>query len=263
LHYCPNTSGCPPQIKGRIEHFISRRAMNIDSLGEGKVEILFENERIKSPADLYKLNYHSLIKLEKIIEPEDGGKVKKISLQDKSVQKILNGIEASKTVPFERVLYAIGIRFVGETVAKKLALHFKSIDALKKASVEELIEVEEIGERIAQSVVEFFGDKVNLRLIHDLEAAGLQLKLSESSILKTLSAKLEGQTFVVSGVFSNFSREDLKMLIEQHGGKNQSGVSAKTNFLLAGEEAGPSKLEKAKKLNVRILSEKEFEEMIK
>lgn len=263
LHYCPNTSGCPPQIKGRIEHFISRRAMNIDSLGEGKVEILFENERIKSPADLYKLNYHSLIKLEKIIEPEDGGKVKKISLQDKSVQKILNGIEASKTVPFERVLYAIGIRFVGETVAKKLALHFKSIEALKKASVEELIEVEEIGERIAQSVVEFFGDKVNLRIIHDLEAAGLQLKLSESSIPKTLSAKLEGQTFVVSGVFSNFSREDLKILIEQHGGKNQSGVSAKTNFLLAGDEAGPSKLEKAKKLNVRILSEKEFEEMIK
>ncbi len=262
LHYCPNSNGCPPQIKGRIEHFISRRAMNIDSLGEGKVEMLFENKLIHTPSDLYKLDYDSLIGLEKIIEPEEGGKAKKISLQEKSVKKILNGIEESKTVPFERVLYAIGIRFVGETVAKKLALHFKSIEALEAAGLEELLQVEEIGEKIAESVLEFFKEKANRQLIHDLKKAGLQLELSASSIPKKLSAKLEGQTFVVSGVFSNFSRDEIKLLIEQHGGKNQSGVSAKTNFLLAGDEAGPSKLEKAKKLNVRIIGEKEFSEMI-
>ncbi|MBL0063824.1 MAG: NAD-dependent DNA ligase LigA [Bacteroidetes bacterium] len=262
LHYCPNSNGCPPQIKGRIEHFISRRAMNIDSLGEGKVEMLFENKLIHTPSDLYKLDYDSLIGLEKIIEPEEGGKAKKISLQDKSVKKILNGIEESKTVPFERVLYAIGIRFVGETVAKKLALHFKSIEALEAAGLEELLQVEEIGEKIAESVLEFFKEKANRQLIHDLKKAGLQLELSASSIPKKLSAKLEGKTFVVSGVFSNFSRDEIKLLIEQHGGKNQSGVSAKTNFLLAGDEAGPSKLEKAKKLNVRIIGEKEFSEMI-
>lgn len=263
LHYCPNTDGCPPQIKGRIEHFISRRAMNIDSLGEGKVEMLFENNLIKTPVDLYKLDYDKLIGLEKVMEPEDGGKAKRIRLQDKSVQKILAGIEASRSVPFERVLYAIGIRFVGETVAKKLALHYKSMEALQAAELEDLLQVEEIGERIAQSVLEFFKEKSNRHLIHELAKAGLQMELMASAMPKKLSTKLEGQTFVVSGVFSNFSREEIKLLIEQHGGKNQSGVSAKTNFLLAGDEAGPSKLEKAKKLNVRVLSEKDFADMIK
>ncbi|MFN8142911.1 MAG: NAD-dependent DNA ligase LigA [Bacteroidia bacterium] len=262
LHYCPNTMGCPPQIKGRIEHFISRKAMNIDSLGEGKVEMLFENNLVKTPADLYALTHDQLLGLEKIIEAEEGGKSKKISLQEKSVQKILKGIEASREVPFERVLYAIGIRFVGETVAKKLALHFKTMDALRSAELEELLQVEEIGDKIAESVLEFFKDKSNVHLVEALEAAGLQMKVSASATPEKLSSRLEGQSFVVSGVFSNFSREEIKVLIEQHGGKNQSGVSAKTTFLLAGDEAGPSKLEKAKKLNVKILSEKEFTEMI-
>ncbi len=262
LHYCPNATGCPPQIKGRIEHFISRKAMNIDSLGEGKVEMLFENNLVKTPADLYALTHDQLLGLEKIIEAEEGGKSKKISLQEKSVQKILKGIEASREVPFERVLYAIGIRFVGETVAKKLALHFKTMDALRSAELEELLQVEEIGDKIAESVLEFFKDKSNVHLVEALEAAGLQMKVSASATPEKLSSRLEGQSFVVSGVFSNFSREEIKVLIEQHGGKNQSGVSAKTTFLLAGDEAGPSKLEKAKKLNVKILSEKEFTEMI-
>lgn len=236
--------------------------MNIDSLGEGKVEMLFENNLVKTPADLYALTHDQLLGLEKIIEAEEGGKSKKISLQEKSVQKILKGIEASREVPFERVLYAIGIRFVGETVAKKLALHFKTMDALRSAELEELLQVEEIGDKIAESVLEFFKDKSNVHLVEALEAAGLQMKVSASATPEKLSSRLEGQSFVVSGVFSNFSREEIKVLIEQHGGKNQSGVSAKTTFLLAGDEAGPSKLEKAKKLNVKILSEKEFTEMI-
>jgi len=262
LHYCPNELGCPPQIKGRIQHFIGRRAMNIDSLGEGKVEMLYDNELIKTPADLYKLEYNDLIGLEKIIEGEEGEKSKKISLQEKSVQKILNGIEASKEIPFERVLYAIGIRYVGETVAKKLALHFKNIDNIMQATEEELVQAEEIGEKIAESVLAFFKVARNRKIVEELRKAGLQLELSAASIPKKVSSKLNGLSFVVSGVFSNFSRDEIKQVIEQHGGKNQSGVSAKTNYLLAGDEAGPSKLDKAKKLKVAILSEKEFVKLI-
>ncbi len=261
-HYCPNELGCPPQIKGRIEHFISRRAMNIDSLGEGKVEILYENKLIKTPADLYHLKHDQLLGLEKVIEGEEGEKPKKISLQEKSVQKILSGIEESKNVPFERVLYAIGIRYVGETVAKKLALYFKNIDALMDATIEELLNVEEIGEKIAQSLVEYFTENRNRKILEDLRKYGVQMAISASSVPENLSAKLTGLSFVVSGVFSDFSRDEIKQLIEQHGGKNQSGVSAKTNYLLAGDEAGPSKLEKAKKLKVAVLSEKEFVKLI-
>ena len=261
-HYCLNITGCPPQIKGRIEHFISRRAMNIDSLGEGKIEMLIDNDLIHTPADLYKLKYDDLIGLEKIIDSEDGGKSKKISLQEKSVQKILNGIEESKSVPFERVLYAIGIRYVGETVAKKLALHFKSIEAIRNAKAEELIGAEEIGDKIASSIVDFFSIKANINLVKDLEKAGLNMEIALDRMPARLSSKFDGMSFVVSGTFSNFSRDEIKVVIEQHGGKNQSGVSAKTTFLLAGEKAGDSKLEKAQKLNVKVISENDFEKML-
>ncbi|MCX6291740.1 MAG: NAD-dependent DNA ligase LigA [Bacteroidetes bacterium] len=262
LHYCTNELGCPPQIKGRIQHFISRRAMDIDSLGEGKVEMLYDHGLIKTPADLYWLSHQQMLGLEKIIEGEEGEKSKKISLQEKSVQKILAGIEASKEIPFERVLYAIGIRYVGETVAKKLAFHFKSMDAISIATEEELMHAEEIGEKIAESIVDFFKEKRNRKLVEELKEAGLKMKLSADSIPEKISSKLNGLSFVVSGVFSDFSRDEIKQVIEQHGGKNQSGVSAKTDYLLAGDEAGPSKLEKAKKLNVKVMDEKEFLKLI-
>jgi DNA ligase (NAD+) len=259
-HYCPNTTGCPVQIKGRIEHFISRRAMNIDSLGEGKVEMLYDNKLIHDAADLYFLKYENLLGLEKTIEND--GKSKKISLREKSVEKILSGIEASKQVPFERVLYAIGIRYVGETVAKKLALHFKNIDAIISANAEQLTGAEEIGEKIAESVVDYFGKKDNLHFIEKLRKGGVNLELKAGAIPVKLSAKLEGSSFVVTGSFSNFSRDEIKQLIEQHGGKNLSGVSSKTNFLVAGEDAGSSKLEKAAKLKVNVISEDDFMKMI-
>jgi DNA ligase (NAD+) len=261
-HYCPNEAGCPPQIKGKIEHFISRKAMNIDSLGEGKVEMLFDNNLIRTPGDLYSLEHSQLLGLEKAIEGEEGEKSKKISLQEKSVQKILAGIEASKAVPFERVLYAIGIRYVGETVARKLAQHFKNIDAIINAGPDELTQAPEIGDKIAESVLAFFKEKKHLQMIGQLRNAGLKMEVVESALPKKVSSKLEGLSFVVSGIFANFSRDGIKDVIEQNGGKSQSGVSAKTNFLLAGDEAGPSKLEKAKKLNVKIIDEKEFQKMI-
>ncbi len=261
-HYCPNITGCPPQIKGRIEHFISRKAMNIDSLGEGKIEMLFDNGLIKDASDLYSLKYKDMIGLEKIIPADDSGKTKKISLQDKSVTKILAGIEESKNVPFERVLYAIGIRYVGETVAKKLAMHFKSMESIENASLEELMQADEIGDKIANSIIDFFNIAENRRFVNALKDAGLSMKINEDSIPVKLSALLEGKSFVVSGTFSNLSREEIKTLIEQHGGKNQSGVSSKTSFLLAGDEAGPSKLEKAEKLKIPIMTESEFLKMI-
>jgi DNA ligase (NAD+) len=260
-HYCPNESGCPPQIKGRIEHFISRKAMDIDSLGEGKIEMLFDNGLIKNASDLYSLKYEDLIGLEKIITNEDS-KTKKISLQEKSVQKILKGIEASRETPFERVLYAIGIRYVGETVAKKLALHFKSIEAIEEATVEELMQAEEIGEKIAQSVREFFSITSNRKYVSALKEAGLKMKISKDSMPVKLSNLLDGKSFVVSGTFTNFSRDEIKGIIESHGGRNQSGVTSKTNYLLAGDEAGPGKLEKAAKLKITVIDEKEFLKMI-
>lgn len=262
LHYCTNSLGCPPQIKGRIDHFISRRAMNIDSLGEGKIEMLFDHGLIKTPADLYKLNESDILGLEKIIESEGDGKSKKISLQKKSVDNILTGIEASKKVPFERVLYSIGIRYVGETVAKKLAMQFRTIDKIINATEEDLIAADEIGAKIASSILSFFRLERNIQLIEELKSAGLQMEYKGEAQLEKLSNSLEGKSFVVSGVFSNFSREELKQLIEQHGGKNLSGISSKTSFMLAGEDSGPSKLEKAKKLNVPVISEKDFLQMI-
>jgi DNA ligase (NAD+) len=261
LHYCPNDTGCPPQIKGRIEHFISRKAMDINSLGEGKVELLFDSGLVHDAADLYTLKYDQLIGLEKVIE-EEGIKSKKVSLQDKSVKKILAGIEDSKKAPFEKVLYAIGIRYVGETVAKKLARYFGTMDALQHSGKEKLMEAPEVGEIIAESIVDYFANAKHLRFIDRLRKAGLRMELDAENLPVSLSDQLTGKSFVVSGVFSKFSRDELKSLIESHGGKVQSGVSSKTDYLVAGEESGPSKLEKANQLGVTILSEADFINLI-
>ena len=262
-HYCPNSEGCPPQIKGRIEHFISRKAMNIDSLGEGKIEILFDNNLISNPAELYNLKYDQLIGLEKIIPSDDGGKTKKISFQEKTVQNILKGIEQSISTPFERVLYALGIRYVGETVAKKLAIHFKNLDAIQNATMDELVEAEEIGEKIAESVLSFFKIKENIKIINQLKKAGLSMEISADSTPNKISSRFDGCSFVVSGTFTTFSRDEIKSIIEQHGGKNVSGVSAKTSYLVIGDKPGDSKVEKATKLKVKMIDEVEFLKMIK
>lgn len=260
-HYCPNEFSCPPQIKGRIEHFISRKAMNIDSLGEGKIELLFDKDLVKDAADLYNLEYQNLIGLEKILPSLDGKKERKLSFKEKTVENILKGIEQSKSIGFERVLFAIGIRYVGETVAKKLAFHFKTMEKLILANFEELISVDEIGDKIAQSIIDFFAHDRNIEFVKKLHLSGLQLSLQESEMIN-LSEKLIGQSFVVSGVFQNHSRDKIKMLIEKHGGKNVSSISKKTDYVLAGDNMGPSKLAKAEKLNVPIISETEFEQMI-
>lgn len=259
-HYCPNETGCPPQLKGRVEHFIGRRAMDIDSLGEGKVELLFDNGLIRSAADLYHLQPEQLLGLTKEFTDEETGKKRKVSFQEKSVQKIMNGIRASKDVPFERVLFAIGIRYVGETVAKKLARHFGSMDKLMAAGTEELLQAEEIGEKIAESIQRFFEDASNRKFVKALAAAGIKME-SEVAAQK-VSDLLAGKTFVVSGVFTGYGRDEIKEVIESHGGKVSGSVSAKTSYLLAGDEAGPSKLEKASQLNVQVISEAEFRELI-
>lgn len=260
-HYCPNEYSCPPQIKGRIEHFISRKAMNIDSLGEGKIELLFDKNLVKDAADLYRLEYQNLIGLEKTLPGLDVKKERKLSFKEKTVENILKGIGESKSIGFERVLFAIGIRYVGETVAKKLASHFKTMEKLILADFEELISVDEIGDKIAQSIIDFFSHDRNIEFVKKLHLSGLQLQLQESEI-ENLSDILVGKSFVVSGVFQNHSRDQIKNLIEKHGGKNVSSISKKTNFVLAGDNMGPSKLAKAEKLNVPIISETEFEEMI-
>jgi DNA ligase (NAD+) len=258
--YCPNEEGCPPQIKGRIEHFISRNAMNIDSLGEGKVEMLFDNGLIKDPSDLYYLSFDQLLGLEKVFEATDEKKEKKLSFKEKTVTNILNGIEASKEIPFDRVLYAVGIRFVGQTVARKLAVHYRNIEALKWVTFENLILVDEIGEKIAGSVLQFFSREKNLAIIERLKNKGVQFELKHVS--EPLSDKLKGKTIVASGKLERYSREEIKEVIERHGGKAASSVSSKTDFLLAGENIGPNKLEKARELKVPIITEAEFLKMI-
>ncbi len=258
--YCPNEDHCPPQIKGKLEHFISRKAMNIDSLGEGKIEVLYDNKLVANPADLYDLTYDDLYGLEKIIPAEEGKKEKKISFRKKTVENILKGIEQSKNVPFPRVLYAIGIRYVGETVAKKLALHFKRMDALMQACYEELIAVEEIGEKIARSVIGYFAKPEHLKMIKRLKEKGIQMEIREEE--KPVAPILEGKRFVVSGVFDNYSRDEIKRLIEIYGGKNVSSVSSKTDYVLAGHNMGPGKKQKAKELGIPIISEEDFEEII-
>ncbi|MCX6305767.1 MAG: NAD-dependent DNA ligase LigA [Bacteroidetes bacterium] len=259
--YCPNENGCPPQIKGKLEHFISRRAMNIDSLGEGKIEILFDNGLVHNCADLYDLTYDRLIGLEKTYESTVDKKEKKISFREKTVTNILNGIESSKNVSFDRVLYALGIRFVGETVAKKLAAHFLSIEKLAQADLNELIEVEEIGEKIARSILAWFPDPRNIELLGRLSAGGIQFSMDESLLARD-SDKFSGLIFVVSGVFENFSRDELKKTIEAHGGKNAGSISSKTSYVLAGENMGPEKRKKAEKLGIPIISEADFLEMV-
>jgi len=244
-HYCPNETGCPPQIKGRMEHFISRKAMNIDGLGEETIDLLFRNDLVKNPADLYELRKEQLTGLERLAE--------------KSADNIISSIIESKKVPFQRMLYALGIRYVGETVSKTLAKYFRSMDQLKSASIEELVAVDEVGEKIAESVNQYFRNADNLNLITRLESEGLKMEMDE---LPGGSGKLNGLSFVISGTFHEHSREEIKAMIEQHGGKNLSAVSSNANYLVAGDKIGPAKLKKAQKLNIPIISEEEFIKMI-
>jgi DNA ligase (NAD+) len=261
-YFCPNENECPPQIKGKLSHFIHRKAMNIDSLGEGKIEMLYDNGLVKNAADLFDLNYENLIGLEKILDTSDDRKQKRLSFKEKTVSNILNGIENAKKQSFERVLFALGIRYVGETVAKKLATYFHKLDNLKVATYEDLLNVDEIGVTIAESIISFFKDEKNLSIIDRLKEKGLQFELS-SEQLALKSNELQGKSFVVSGIFEQFSRDEIKKLIEQHGGKNVSSVSSKTDYILAGENMGPEKRKKAEKLNIQIITETEFIEMIK
>lgn len=244
-HYCPNERSCPPQVKGRIEHFISRKAMNIDGLGAETVDLLVEKGLIRTIADLYRLTFDDVVQLER--------------MADKSADNLIKGIEASKAIPFERVLFGLGIRFVGETVAKKLAKHFKTIDAIQAAKFDDLLEADEIGEKIAISIQQFFLEDSNLAIINDLREAGLHFEMEEK---EALSAVLEGKTVVVSGTFETFSRDELKELIERNGGKNGSSVSSKTDYLIAGANMGPAKLKKATDLGITLLSEDEFIQLI-
>ena len=244
-HYCPNDQVCPPQVKGRMEHFISRKAMNIDGLGAETIDLLYQKGLARTVADLYDLTFDQVVNLDR--------------MADKSANNLLIGIQASKTIPFERVLFALGIRFVGETVAKKLAAALKNIDAIAAATFEELIAVDEIGDKIAVAVQQYFADERAQETIARLKVAGLQFEIEEAVLD---SNALEGKTFVVSGVFSQFSRDEIKSLIEKNGGKNVGSISAKTSYVLAGENMGPAKLEKASSLGVPIISEADFVKML-
>tara|TARA_B100000809_G_scaffold35204_1_gene30949 strand:+ start:8850 stop:10856 length:2007 start_codon:yes stop_codon:yes gene_type:complete len=246
-HYCPNEFGCPTQITGRIQHFISRKAMDIDGLGGETVDLLRKAELVKSYADLYDLTIEQILPLDRMAE--------------KSAQNIVNGLQKSKEIPFEKVLFALGIRFVGETVAKKLAKHFKNIDALMTASFEALVSVDEIGDKIAESIVAFSKDELNIELVYRLKVFGVQLELS-AEVLEGQSDALQGKIFVVSGVFHKMSRNELKKSIEDNGGKVSSSISKKTTFIVAGDNMGPAKLEKATTLGVSIISEDEFTEIL-
>ncbi len=241
-HYCPNESNCPTQVIGKIQHFIHRKALDINSLGDETVELLYKQGLIHGLGDLFTLKYEQVIALERMAE--------------KSALNLLEGINAAKSIPFPRVLFGLGIRYVGETVAKKLAKHFKTIDALMLANREELLQVDEIGERIADSIIEYFSKDKNIDLIAQLKQAGLQLaNLHEEQLL---SEKLKGKAIVISGVFTQFSRDEIKHLVEQHGGKNVSSISSKTDYVVAGDNMGPAKLEKAVSLKIPILSEMDF-----
>lgn len=245
-HYCPNELGCPPQIKGKIEHFVSRKAMNIDSIGAETIEQLFNAHLVHTIADIYDLREEQLLPLERMAQ--------------KSVTNLLEGIEQSKKIPFERVLFAIGIRHVGETMAKKIAYNFKSLDNLL-TGLDQLEQVDEIGPRIAESVKAYFADERNMQIVNRLRSQGLNFELSQE-MASNFTDKLKGLSFVVSGVFTKFNRDDLKKVIEQNGGKNVGSISAKTNYVLAGENMGPAKLEKAEKLGIKIINEEEFIAMI-
>jgi DNA ligase (NAD+) len=261
-YFCQNENDCPPQIKGKLAHFIHRKAMNIDSLGEGKIEMLYDNGLVKEAADLYDLKYENLIGLEKILFVNDDKKQKKLSFQEKTVSNILKGIEDSKNVGFERVLFALGIRYVGETVAKKLSMHYQNIDNIIKASFEDLKTVDEIGEKIAESIVNFFKNNKNLDTINRLKTKGLQFNATSQPV-ELISSALSGKSFVVSGVFEQFSRDELKLAIEQNAGKNVTSISSKTDYILAGDNMGPEKRKKAESLNIPIISVSDFLEMIR
>lgn len=245
-HYCPNEAGCPPQIKGKIEHFVTRRAMNIN-MGPETVEDLYEAGYVQNAADLYTLEVSDLLRLER--------------WADKSARNLMASLEESKQVPFERVLYGLGIRFVGETVAKRLVSAFHSMAELEQASFEDLIAVDEIGERIARSIIAYFADERNRTLVDRLKEYGLQMAVAEE-VLANRSEKLKGLSIVISGTFAKHSRDEYKAMIEQHGGKNSGSVSGKTSYILAGDNMGPAKLEKAAKLGVKIINEDEFLNMI-
>lgn len=240
-HYCPNSNHCPPQVKGRLEHFISRKAMNIEGIGSETIELLYQNNLLERASDFYKLEFINLVGLERMGE--------------KSATNILAGIEQSKSVPFERVLFALGIRYVGETVAKKLAAALHDIDTIKNASLEQLLDIDEIGGKIAESILSHFAIADNLQIIESLRLAGVQMQLAEKG---KASANLEGKTFVVSGTFQNFSRDQIKDLVESHGGKISSAISAKTHYVVAGDNMGPAKLQKAEKLGIPIISEEQL-----
>lgn len=245
--YCPNDAGCPPQIKGRIEHFISRRAMNIDSIGPETVDDFYRQGLVHNVADLYTIDVQQI--------NGDGSR-------QKSAMKIISGIEESKNVPFERVVFALGIRFVGETSGKLLARHFKNIDALMNATLDELLEIDGIGEVMAKSIITYFHNEENMQIVERLRSYGLQMALSREQ-MENASDLLQGKSIVISGVFQHHSRDEYKMMIEQNGGKNVGSISGKTSFILAGDNMGPSKLQKAEKLGIRIVSEDEFLEMIR
>lgn len=247
-HYCPNDNACPPQIKGKMEHFVSRKAMNIDGLGSETIALLFENKLLQNIADIYDLKVTDLARLER--------------LGNKSAQNIKSSVEKSKEVPFERVIFALGIRFVGETVAKKLAFAFKNIESLEKATFDELVAVDEIGERIANSVQAYFADERHVEMLSRLKAYGLQMSVSEDK-MKPAGNSLSGMSVVISGTFLYHSRDEYKTMIEQNGGKSVGSVSAKTSFILAGANMGPEKLKKAESLGVRLLNEEEFLAMLK
>lgn len=259
-YYCTNSNECPPQIKGKIEHFISRKAMDIDSLGEGKIEMLFDNGLIENAADLYDLTYEKLFGLEKVVETD--GKERRISFREKTTKNILKGIEESKKVPFERVLFALGIRYVGQTVARKIAINLKNIDAIMHADYDQLIAIDEIGEVIAQSINNFFHIESNKALVERLKNAGLQMKIDEEQI-ENASEKLNGKSVVVSGNFGTPERrKEIEQIVKQNGGKVVASVSGKTSFIVAGDKMGSSKKSKAEKLNIDIISEEEFLKMI-
>ena len=246
-HYCPNDTACPPQLKGKIEHFISRRAMDIDGLGPETVDLLYQQGLIRDVSDLFRLRVDDIKGLDR--------------MGLKTAENIVSGIAASRAVPFERVLFALGIRFVGETVAKKLARAFGNIDALRRADMQALTAIDDVGERIAQSITAYFANPQNRALVERLEQEGLQFSRTEEDMAGQTD-RLAGQTIVISGVFARHSRDEYKALIEKHGGKNTGSISAKTSFILAGDNMGPAKLEKARKLGVRIVTEDEFLQMI-
>jgi DNA ligase (NAD+) len=259
-HYCTNEDHCPPQIKGKLEHFISRRAMDIDSLGEGKIELLYEKGLVDSAADFYTLSYDKLFGLEKVYPAEGDRKGRTVTFQKRATEKILEGIEASKATPFQRVLFGLGIRYVGETVARKLAEHFVSMQALMQADFEALVAVHEIGERIAGSVIEWFARPEHQELVARLKEYGLQMEMEKPA--EAQSQKLGSKSFVVSGTFAHFSRDGIKEAIEANGGRNLSAISGNTEYVVAGENMGPAKLAKAEKLGIKIISEEEFRKMI-